>query len=603
MPRLSDHLRGLADRAPVADSVISVQGASRRIHRQRRLRAGANAAAGVGAAAVIAFAAINPGGGSSASLAVAPEPAIGGGSQSDAAMVAPEGDTRLAWGTCGSYPLSDWSADTQQDRLTLGGVPDEAVGGETLTLDATLVPMSSRDVETFGPQALILWDGMVVASGTSDAAESAAMSLNAGQTVDQTVAADLVDCWEGAPLPGGKYQVIAVQEFYTAAEVSPPLLTDPGVDPTGDPGMPVEPTGEPGVPVEPGIAPESGSGATSSGAAGVGTAEPLPPDTSAQTTVVDGGIAADAASYLRVVSASVDFAIAGDVPEDPFGQYLPKPVEPIDTPDDLLTPADARDGFAAHVTSTPWAMEAGSQRVLKVNDSADQVDENAWAQNYFGCAWDATMNVGFPATSATWDLLDVSANLPGTIDVSYGWVVEDNPTIDLEVTNVSGHTLPGYWGADPNTALVLVRGGKVVAEGYPVPADRDNGLLETAQDSMLSPGDRLGGTYLWRDVNGCTTGTKQADVSPGTYTVLNVQSIYVDSGQVYYETYVQGGVADPALGAPTIQNDAATGAVDPSGSSRSAIAPVPAPGPAPAPGDYDWIELQVWTSLGTITVS
>ena len=589
MTRLSDHLRGLADRAPVADSVISVEVASRRIHRHRRLRAGANAAAGVGAAAVIAFAAMNPGGGAKNTTAdAAMEPA--GGSQGDAAMMGPEDATRLAWGTCGSYPLADSVAVDPVNSLTLTGAPDEAVGGETLTLDATLVPASSGEVETFGPQALILWDGMVVASGTTAAAESAALSLTAGEPLEQTVAADLVDCWEGAPLPGGPYQVIAMQELFTAAEVPPAVPPVSTVEPD-EPGVPVEPD-EPGVPVEPA------------------------PDTPTQTTVVDGGIAADAGGYLRVVSSPVDLAIAGDVPEDPFGQYLPKPVEPIDTPDDLLTPADARDGFAAHVTSTPWAMEAGSQRVLKVNDSAEQADETSWARNYFGCAWDATMNASFPATSATWDLLDVTATLPRNIDVSYGWVVEDNPTVELKVTNVSGHTLPGYWGSDPNTTLMLVRGGTVVAEGYPVPARRDSGvLLESGvlrdsgmiaaeQDSMLNPGEGLGGTYLWRDVNGCSTGTKIADVSPGTYTVLNVQSIYVDSGQVYYETYVEEGVADPALGAPTMQKDAATGGgVDSSGSARGAIAPVPAPGPAPAPGDYDWIELQVWTSLGTITVS
>jgi len=190
----------------------------------------------------------------------------------------------------------------------------------------------------------------------------------------------------------------------------------------------------------------------------------------------------------------------------------------------------------------------------------------------------------------------VTANLPSSIDVSYGWVVEGNPSIDLEVTNVSGKTLPGYWGSDPNTTLVLVRDGKVVAEGYPVSARRDYAVLEAEQGGMLSPGDSLGGTYLWRDVNGCYNGTDQDLVGPGIYTVLNVQSIYFDSGRVYYDLPIEGGVPEPALGAPSIQKDAATpgDARVSSDSTRSAI--------APAPDNYDWIELQVWTSLGTITV-
>ena len=595
MTRLSDHLRGLADRAPVADSSVSVEGASRRIHRQRRMRAGANAAAGVGAAAVIAFAAIGPGVGSSDSMAGAPEPAIAGGSQSDAAAISPEGGTRLAWGMCGTYPLNDYVAVDPVNALTLSGAPGEAVGGETLTLDATLVPASSGDVETFGPQALILWDGMVVASGTADAAESAVLSLTAGQPVEQTVSADLVDCWEGAPLPGGKYQVLAAQELYTAVEVEPPLPTDP-TDPTDPPG----PTMELGMPVEPTVAPQPESGAATSGIAPAETGDALPPETVVDGTVVDGtvvggGLASDAVSFIRVVSAPLDFVVAGDVPEDPFGQYQPQPVPPIETPDDLLTTADARDGFAANVTSTPWAMEAGSQRVLKVNDSADQNGDIAWQQNYFGCAWDAGQSVGFPATSANWDLLDVSADIPSRIDVSYGWVVEGNPTVDLKVTNVSGYTLPGYWGSDPNTSLVLVRDGKVVAEGYPVAARRDNQVLEAEQNGMLSAGDSLGGSYLWRDVSGCFNGTSQDLVGSGTYTVLNVQSVYVDSGRVY--TSVDGGIIEPAFDKPAIQEGAATSG-DTSVSSDSARSAI-----APNPDDYDFVELQVWTSFGTISVS
>lgn len=578
MTRLSDHLRGLAERAPVADSGISVEVASRRITRHRRMRAGANAAAGVGAATVIAFAAINPGGAADQDAAAgALESAIPNGAGSDSAATLEDG-TRLAWGLCGSYPLQESFEASKDNQLTLGRAPEDIAGGDTLSVNATLVSASSGDVETFGPQALILWNGMVVASGTADSAASAVLSLTAGQPVEQQVSADLVDCWEGAPLPGGSYQLLAVQELYGQEEGEAPPPTEPSVEPV--------------PPTEPGVSPEPE------------TAEPLPPDTAVEQSVTSSGLAADAGTFTRVVSEPLDFTVTGDVPEDPFGQYLPKPVEPIDTPDDLLTADQARAEFAARVTLTPWAMEAGSQRVVKVNDSMVANDENTWAQNYFGCAWEAGQNVGFPSTSAEWDLLDVSATVPNSIDVSYGWVVEGNPEIDMSVTNVSDHTLPGYWGPDPNTSLLLVRDGKVVAEGYPVGAHRDNRAPELELGGMLSPGQSIGGTYLWREVNGCFNGTTQALVEPGTYTVLNAQSVYFDAGQVYYGQPVDDMLerAVPNDGPAVLEDGASSGGAD--GSSSASVGSDPARdliAPVPAPGD-GWLELQVWTSLGTVTV-
>ncbi len=408
------------------------------------------------------------------------------------------------------------------------------------------------------------------------------------------MSADLVDCWEGAALPGGTYQVLAVQEFYTTAVVPSPL---------------------PPQPTESGNADGTDHWSSTAGRNQRRRRMQEPP------LAAGDGLAADAVDYVRVVSAPVDLTVTGDVPDDPFGQYLPKPVEPIDTPDDLLTADQARLDFAAHVTSTPWAMEAGSQRVVKVNDSAVANDQTVWQQNYFGCAWDAGQSVGFPSTSANWDLLDVSATVPTSIDVSYGWVVEDNPVIDMKVTNVSGHTLPGYWGPDPNTSLVLVRDGKVVAEGYPVGATRDNKSPEQNLGGMLSPGGSVEGTYLWREVNGCFDGTTQALVGPGTYTVLNAQSIYFDAGQVYYGQPIDG-IAEPAVpyrGPATQEDGASSGdagvqggagisgdAGASSGASGASVGSGPAgdaiaPAPLPAPGD-GWLELQVWTSLGTVTV-
>ena len=82
MTRLSDSLRGLADRAPVGEVTVSTSAASRRIYRGRRLRAAANATAGAGMVAVIALATIHPGMGSAdlstANASPAPAQAEGG---------------------------------------------------------------------------------------------------------------------------------------------------------------------------------------------------------------------------------------------------------------------------------------------------------------------------------------------------------------------------------------------------------------------------------------------------------------------------------------------------------------------------------------------
>ena len=541
MTRLSDSLRGLADRAPVDAAVVSVGAASSKIHRNRRLRAGANITAGLGAATVIAFAAINPGSGSMDSAADAPMAASADDSLGDSAG-GYESGTRLAWGTCGSYPFAEDDGMNTEDLLTLAALDGGQEGGSTLALAATLSPASSGEFETFGPQALVLWDGMVVAAGTTDAAESYVLSTVAGEPIEQSIAADLANCWDGAALPGGTYEIVAVQELYTTQ------TTDP-----------IEPT--------------------------------LTPEESMPDGTVTGGIAADG-TMVRVVSEPVKVTITGDPVDDPFAQYLPQPIEPVDLPDDILTPAVARDEFAAHLASATWNMAKGTQRVTKTNDSADPDAEALWAESRYGCTWEDGSSGEFPAVSAEWSLLDVTMSVPSAIDVSYGWVVENNPKVDASITNMSGHTLSGYWDT-PNASLYLVRDGKVVAEAYPVSAHPYTELGIAAADGMLAPQDQLTGEFLWRDVNGCWADNAQTEVGPGTYTVLNVQNLYVDAGQItYYEQGVRESTGGVAVD-PEVSSDG--GASSSSSNTDMMIAPAP-------PTDYDAVEFQVWTSLGTLTV-
>lgn len=569
MTRLSDSLRGLADRAPIADATVSTVSASRRIHRNRRLRAAANATAGVGAAAVVAVAAINPGMGASPKAA---------GEQPDIALddgrVAPgydspvmgAGDSMLAWGWCGSYPFeSDVPNLSTSDTLTVEGVDGELTGGELLSLDAVLTPGTTGAFETFGTQAFVLWDGLLVGIGTSSVAEVASLDATAGQAIDTAVATDLVNCWDGTALPAGDYELVAYQDLTALA--APPVEAS------------AEPTVTPVEPVEPSLAPVDPT--------------PAPDEATSSNDVATPGIAADAAT-MRVVSEPVAFTIAGDKVDDPFGQYLTPEPQTVNYPSDYLYPEQAREEYAAHLVSGRWDMAPGTQRVVKTGDSENQDDPNAWLNGYYGCSADGSTVPSFPAVSADWALLDVDTNLPRSISTSYGWIVDGNPEVDFTVTNTSGHSLPGFWG-QPNTSLYLVKDGKVVAQSYLVTPDPYDYSVQSSADGMLAPGAALGGTYLWRDINACWTGDAPQTLTPGTYTVLSAQDVYLDNGTVMY--------IDPMYSIDGSRTDAAPGAeVATSGGGEAEKAAGAAIAPAPYDGTYDSVSFQVWTSLGKITV-
>src|SRR5690606_22461050 len=145
-------------------------------------------------------------------------------------------------------------------------------------------------------------------------------------------------------------------------------------------------------------------------------------------------------------------------------------------------------------------MAPGTQRVVMTSDATTpDPTGTAWARCYFGCAWDGGASGTFPTLSADLDLIDVTANLPSLNNLSYGWVVDGNPEVNLRATNTSGFTLPALY--EPNSALLLVRDGRVVGEAYLSNAAR-NGVDYNAAPPFYEPGSSLGGTYLWREVSG-----------------------------------------------------------------------------------------------------
>ncbi|NYI40287.1 hypothetical protein [Demequina lutea] len=644
MTRLSDSLRGLADRAPVDGAGVSASAAARRIYRGRRLRAVANATAGVGVVTVIALAAINPGMGaadSSTANAALPSAQVAGGKVAAPGFDA-SGASQLAWGQCGTSPFdAEVPAVSNRFSVALGEIGAEVDQGTTVK--AALTVTRSADVanayQSQGANFMVLWDGVVVGTADGSTLDPEVQSLADG-TAKESSQIDLVNCWDGTPLPAGNYTLVAYEDFYLSDQPGPTIEPTPlPVDPTL---APVEPTATPGVPipVDGGVNTTAtiGGGTTSSGAAVQGVPDQGTTSSNGGPVTGNTGVVGPApvASADRAVSNTVKLVIAGDVPKDPFGAYLTPAAPAVVHPADYLTPASARDEYTARATTGTWDMAAGSQRVVRTGDSLAANDQNAWTDSYYGCSADGTTVPSFPATSADWPLLAVDATLPGSVGVSYGWVVDGNPEVKVSVKNISGHTLPGFWG-QPNTTMYLVKDGKVVATSFLAPTDPNATSTPMSSDGLLAPGTSLSGTYLWRDVNGCWMGSAQVTVTPGTYTVLMEQDVYLDNGNsgsgggIAYlggksatgggdsgvgtsgignsgvgstgaPSIAQGAVATPPIAeGPVATPPIAEGPVatpqGPTADAPNLIAPTP-----PADGSYDWLSLQVWTSLGAVTV-
>ena len=605
--KLSDALRGAADRAPVDDATISVEAASSRVRRHRAARAGSTGLVGAGAVAVIAFAAMGP-------LAGTDDAFDGGQSSADAAMesemdapaMAEEdsaaGDTRLAeqW-MCGSTfdandPAWVWG-DASGVTFTAG---EPAIDGEELQVPHTLE--AQRPVSLISsPDTLVVWDGIVVGRmvapdplvyGPADQPSlpegEVYERVEAGTALEQTTVLAPVNCWDGAPLPPATYEVHQAWTLAYAdtADAGAGAGEEPAADAPGDSSA-----------VEPSEMPTEES-----------VIEPVPDE-----ALPAPGMEVE---MFRVAAEPTGLVIEGEPMDDPFGAYLggdepgepvplPQPLEPQPLPDGYLTPDIAREMFEANRADGTWDMTAGTQRVVKVNDSRSDNPDGDWQENFYGCVWDDSVDGEFPARSAELDLLDVDVSLPSSISVSYGFVVDGNPLVDATVANSSAYTIPGMWNGAAQQ-LFLVKDGRVVAEAYPQSLDdhltamaRDGAVMGDAEDieltiapqmeGTLAPGARVSGQYLWRDVNGCG---EAGSVDAGTYTVLAAQSISLSGEGGDLVMYGEGdaGATEPSaiLPEPAVDLPLTDGA-DP------AIEPAPM-------GEQDWLELQVYTSLGTLTV-
>ncbi|WP_062390119.1 hypothetical protein [Demequina iriomotensis] len=593
--RLSDALRSAADRAPLDGIEVDTSRARRRAATQRGLRMGANGTLAGGMVVVLGFG-ISGAVGAASSMssaddaareeaAVAQDDAAGG--SADMGGMAPEAagggaaSSALAWGVCGEA-LPDVGGDGADPVARIdANVTSPEVSDGVIGFEAGLASGLDATYETFGISGVVLWDGIVVAT-VPDAADVPAEAY-AGQLMSDAIGmemreAALQNCWDGAALPAGDYTLVLTQELWNVSTEAFEDVPEP--------------------------APSDGAGTDDAATDGDVT------DGDAATS----GIAADAS--FRLVSEPLAFSVAGDAVEDPFGAYLgtvdepkpdPRPAEPSTTvPDGALDPATARDLYAAGLVGA-WDMAPGTQRWTVTGDSTGRL-----AATWYGCGSDEGV---FPARSAQMDLLRVDVDAPASIDVSYGWVVENNPELHASLANVSEWDLAQFWGMS-ELRLVLVRDGRVVAETYAVNPERDAYAIDVATaaregaassealglDGMLPSGGSAAGTFLWRDVNGCWTDTGSADVAPGTYTLLASHYLTVGGGTVtMVEDWTEGGVVDESWstdGGGDVDLGGATSGV--AGSTAGADAAMPV---APDAYDtYDAVDFEVWTSLGTVTV-
>jgi len=568
---MSDALRGAAETAPIEDVHVSTAAATSRVRRNRALRTGANGLVGVGAAALVVAGIVGAvANQSGVALAERDVPLDEGrnGAEGPAMDAIEPGIASGSMLACGyEFDLSAYPTGAVTAEIALGGVDGGAV-----QIDVTY-SASEGSYTVDVPGVFVIWNGLVVGNpGVKTDGAVTTVTADSPATVSGTT--DFVNCWDGAALPAGDYTVVTVTPLTDAATEVPPV-EEPSIEPA-----PLEPSAEPGDP----------DASVSSDAAG----------TDGATT--DIAVAAP----IYAVSEAHDLTVSGEAVENPFDEYL-KPIEPITPtgPADALTTDAARQAYEAALAGR-WDMAPGTQRVVMTGDALNTT-QDMWTETYFGCPMESAG--GFPAQSADLAWLDVNASVPSSLSVSYGWVVDGNPLVGFSTTNLSDWSLPGFYqGVSPH--LYLVKDGRVVAEAYPVSTDNGTGggiayssdgsgaegekanLIYAPENDYLAPGDTRSGEYLWRDLNGCWDGQSQSAVTPGVYTVLSSQDMYIGGSYAVFEDDIAAGTREDegsdgdSVVAPGIDvgNDAA---VD----------------PMPAPDQSDYVSFQVWTSLGTVTVT
>jgi hypothetical protein len=149
MTKLSDALRGAADRAPVGELSVSTDVAARRVTRQRGLRGAANGLVGIGAVTVLAVGIIAPTFGDvGAEDAGADRAQAESGGGDGAAGFAEDSAESTMINSCGAFrDVTGWGDSTVDLDTRIEGVdPDageitEFEGGQSIDLDVIITAL------------------------------------------------------------------------------------------------------------------------------------------------------------------------------------------------------------------------------------------------------------------------------------------------------------------------------------------------------------------------------------------------------------------------------------------------------------------------------
>lgn len=539
MTKLSDALRGMADRAPIGDVSISPVAAAQRVKRTRAIRTTANSVVGAGAVAVVALGVILPMQNSPQS----PTLAEAAGAKEDGPSIASATDGyTMAALVCGDqFVGAPWTLP-----VTASADPDEIVVEPETFAELTMRVQAATDlkVEVEPAQAYVLHEGRVVGVGYAPPMANA-MEATAGTSWSSKVTVEPYNCFDAAALPPGDYQVVLTQ-LVTAADTIEIIAVSPG------------------------------ESTEQKGAEQKGTDAPAP-EPKPDTAVSDSGetlTVLPVGSSQLVWTEPVSFTISGEAPDDPFGGYQNGSSQ---LPSDALTPDAARREYELGLTNSPWDMAPGTQRSLVVSDSRD-----ANSYSYMGCGWEG-QPARWPTASSTWSPYKVSGTIPSRVSLKYGWVVQDNPVVTLKGENTSPYSLSNIY--DVNSTLLLMKNGQPVAEVYLSNLDAYDTSLDWS--GLLSPGGKHEGEFLWRDVFGCYDESGYpTEISGGTYTVLHMQSLYLSNDDMYRIP------VEPYMG-EILEGTADTGNV--------AVQAPALDQTLWAPGE--WLDIQVFTSLGQVTIT
>lgn len=477
MARLSDLMWHAIWNAPV-DEIVTADAAIARVRARRMTRWGSIGAGLAVVGGIIGLNVLIP----ALAADADPDPAALALSPSPTASRGPLTAYDLLdswWGTCETDPLTMYPpGDTDIFSLDADLEPGAVMDpGSTLDLTTTLTALTDSDVLSDGVDAVILYDGRIVSSLLNKDILQL-HSYAQGEASTTTLSVPLLICESTTELGAGDYELVLSQ----------------------------------------GYNPDIGGNAAQDG----GTSELAP----------------------RVTAEPIPFSISGDPRTNPLNQPGGSDIVTSNSPPlptDLLDPATAEQLLAPLMVENDWDMAPGTSRwiIPTYNYSNEPYYYGGYYSVYEPCAYTGLVDKAFPAISATADLFVENVTLPPSIGLRYGWVVRDDPILEVTRENRSGLYVPGS-GYQAGVTLYLVRDGVLAGYGYatdvneyvsrepqPVPislAEMDPALYY----GLVAPATSSQGRFVWQELHPCSTTAGVSSLSPGTYTVVTSHDFGLD---------------------------------------------------------------------------